>query len=291
MRWARRSRKRRNQATRNKMRPTEKQDGAMSFWDHLDVLRGSLLKIAVVTLACGAAAFCFKEEVFAVLLAPRDPDFVTYRLLERVSGWFGGGATEDFSIPLINTGLAEQLMIHLKVSVYAGFLVSSPYTLYLLFHFISPALYENERRYSSRVVVSGYAMFVAGVLASYFVLFPLTFRFLGTYQVSPDVENMITLQSYMGTFLMMNLAMGIVFELPVVCWLLGKLGILTAEFMRRFRRHAVVVILVAAALITPTTDMFTMLIVALPIWLLYEASILIVRRTGKAREEAEAEEA
>ena len=263
----------------------------MSFWDHLDVLRGSLLKIAAVTLACGAAAFCFKEEVFAVLLAPRDPDFVTYRLLERVSGWFGGGATEDFSIPLINTGLAEQLMIHLKVSVYAGFLVSSPYTLYLLFHFISPALYENERRYSSRVVVSGYAMFVAGVLASYFVLFPLTFRFLGTYQVSPDVENMITLQSYMGTFLMMNLAMGIVFELPVVCWLLGELGILTAEFMRRFRRHAVVVILVAAALITPTTDMFTMLIVALPIWLLYEASILIVRRTGKAREEAEAEEA
>ena len=102
---------------------------------------------------------------------------------------------------------------------------------------------------------------------------------------------MITLQSYMGTFLMMNLAMGIVFELPVVCWLLGKLGILTAEFMRRFRRHAVVVILVAAALITPTTDMFTMLIVALPIWLLYEASILIVRRTGKAREDAEAEEA
>ena len=246
----------------------------MSFWDHLDVLRGSLLKIATVTLACGAAAFCFKEEVFAVLLAPRDPDFVTYRLLERVSGWFGGGATEDFSIPLINTGLAEQLMIHLKVSVYAGFLVSSPYTLYLLFHFISPALYENERRYSSRVVVSGYAMFVAGVLASYFVLFPLTFRFLGTYQVSPDVENMITLQSYMGTFLMMNLA-----------------RILTAEFMRRFRRHAVVVILVAAALITPTTDMFTMLIVALPIWLLYEASILIVRRTGKAREDAEAEEA
>ena len=241
--------------------------------------------------AAGAAAFCFKEEVFAVLLAPRDPDFVTYRLLERVSGWFGGGTAEDFSIPLINTGLAEQLMIHLKVSVYAGFLVSSPYTLYLLFHFISPALYENERRYSSRVVVSGYAMFVAGVLASYFVLFPLTFRFLGTYQVSPDVENMITLQSYMGTFLMMNLAMGIVFELPVVCWLLGKLGILTAEFMRRFRRHAVVVILVAAALITPTTDMFTMLIVALPIWLLYEASILIVRRTGKAREEAEAEEA
>lgn len=263
----------------------------MSFWDHLDVLRDSLLKIAAVTLACGAAAFCFKEEMFAVLLAPRDPDFVTYRLLERMSGWFGGGAEEDFSIPLINTGLAEQLMIHLKVSVYAGFLVSSPYTLYLLFHFISPALYENERRYSSRVVVSGYAMFVAGVLASYFVLFPLTFRFLGTYQVSPDVENMITLQSYMGTFLMMNLAMGIVFELPVVCWLLGKLGILTAEFMRRFRRHAVVVILVAAALITPTTDMFTMLIVALPIWLLYEASILIVRRTGKAREEAEAEEA
>ena len=254
----------------------------MSFWDHLEVLRGSLIKIAVATLLCGAAAFFFKEEVFSILLAPRDSEFITYRLIERISSWFAGTPTPGFSIPLINTGLAEQLMIHLKVSVYVGFLASSPYTLYLLFRFISPALYENERRYSTRVVVSGYLMFMAGVLLSYFVLFPLTFRFLGTYQVSPDVENMITLQSYMGTFLMMNLVMGVVFELPVVCWLLGKLGVLSADFMRRFRRHAIVVILIAAALITPTTDMFTMLIVALPIWLLYEASILLVRHARRA---------
>ena len=263
------------------METGEKQAEAMSFWDHLEALRGALIRIAAVTAVCAAAAFCFKEELFAVLLAPRDGDFVTYRLIGRVAGWLGGSGAGDFAVPLINTGLAEQLVIHLKVSMYAGFVVASPYTLYVLFRFISPALYENERRYSTRVVASGYAMFVLGVLVSYFVLFPLTFRFLGTYQVSPEVANMITLQSYMGTFLMMNLVMGVVFELPVVCWLLGKLGVLTAGFMRRFRKHAIVAILVAAALITPTTDMFTMLIVALPIWLLYEGSILLVGRTAR----------
>lgn len=257
------------------------QTGEMSFWEHLDVLRASLIKIAVTTVLCGIVAFLFKEEVFSVILAPKSDTFITYRLFCHIAEWTTGAHSPSFSVQLINTGLAEQFVIHMKTSVYIGFLLSSPYTLYLLFHFIFPALYENEKKYSLRVVGSGYVMFILGVLLSYFLIFPLTFRFLGTYQVCNDVANMITLQSYMGTLMMMSVLMGIVFELPVLCWLLGKLGILSAGFMRRFRKHSIIVILIIFAIITPTSDVFTLSLVALPIWLLYEISILIVCKSGK----------
>lgn len=255
------------------------QIGEMSFWEHLDVLRASLIRIAIATVLCGIMAFLFKEEVFSVILAPKSDTFITYRLFSHIAKWTTGAGNSFFSVQLINTGLAEQFVIHMKTSVYIGFLLSSPYTLYLLFHFISPALYENEKKYSLRVVGSGYVMFILGVSLSYFLIFPLTFRFLGTYQVSNDVANMITLQSYMGTLMMMSVLMGIVFELPVLCWLLAKLGILSAGFMRRFRKHSVIVILINSAIITPTSDIFTLSLVALPIWLLYEASILIVSKS------------
>lgn len=257
------------------------QPGEMSFWEHLDVLRASLIKIAITTALCGIVAFLFKEEVFSVILAPKNDAFITYRLFNRIAGWTTGAEGYGFSVQLINTGLAEQFVIHMKTSVYIGFLLSSPYTLYLLFHFISPALYNNERKYSLRVVGSGYVMFILGVLLCYFLIFPLTFRFLGTYQVSNDVANMITLQSYMGTLLMMSVLVGIVFELPVLCWLLAKLGILSAGFMRRFRKHSIIVILIISAIITPTSDVFTLTLVALPIWMLYKVSILIVGKFEK----------
>lgn len=256
----------------------------MTFWEHLDVLRSSLVKIALTTVICAVAAFLFKDELFSVVLAPKDSSFVIYRLLDNISSIFTATGSESFNIQLINTGLAEQFIIHMKVSMYAGLLVASPYIIYLLFSFISPALYENERRYSSRVIVSGYLMFIIGVLLSYFLIFPLTFRFLGTYQVSSDVANMITLQSYIDTLIMMSLLLGILFELPVVCWLLGKLGILTSGFMSRFRRHAIVAILVISAIITPTSDIFTLLLVATPVWFLYEISILVVAGTGKRKQ-------
>jgi len=250
----------------------------MSFWEHLDVLRASLIRIVAVTVLCGIAAFLFKEEVFTAVLAPKDEGFVTYRILERLAGYAAGTGTPAFSVRLINTGLAEQFVIHMKVSVYIGVLLASPYILYLLFRFISPALYANERKYASRIVGWGYVMFLSGVSVCYFLIFPLTFRFLGTYQVSDEVENMISLQSYIGTLGGMTMMLGIVFEIPVVCWLLARLGILSVGFMQRYRRHAVVVILVIAAIITPTSDIFTLLLVALPMWLLYEASILVVKR-------------
>ena len=177
--------------------------------------------------------------------------------------------------------LAEQFLIHMKTSIYVGVLCASPYILYLLFRFVSPALYSKEKKYVSRMVAGGYVMFMLGVALSYFLIFPLTFRFLGTYQVSTEVENMISLQSYMDTLMMMNLMMGIVFEIPILCWLLAQFGLISVEFMRRYRRHAVVIILVVAAIITPTSDVFTLLLVSLPMGLLYEISILIVKHTKR----------
>ena len=251
-------------------------DTMMSFWDHLDVLRASLIKMVLAVAVCGIVAFLFKDELFSVVLAPKYESFITYRLLADVLSGFDMPSMAGFSVKLINTGLSEQFLIHVKVAVYAGLMFSSPYILYLIFSFVSPALYDSERRYSLQVVGGGYIMFIIGALTSYFIIFPLTFRFLGTYQVSGEVENMITLQSYIDTFIMMNLAMGLLFELPIVCWILAKLGFLTPDFMRRYRRHAIVVILIAAAVITPTSDVFTMSLVAMPIWLLYEVSILVV---------------
>ena len=160
-----------------------------------------------------------------------------------------------------------------------GGLCASAYFLYQLFGVVSPALFAIERKFFLRVVGFGYIMFMVGVLISYFLIFPLTFHFLGTYQVSDQVENMISLQSYISTLLMMSLAMGIVFEIPILSWLFAKLGFISADFMRRYRRHAVVIILVVAAIITPTSDVFTLLLVSLPMWLLYEVSILIVKRS------------
>ena len=244
---------------------------SLTFWDHLDVLRSSLIRMGVVVVVLAVAAFCLKDVLFSIVLAPRSSDFVTYRLL----------GVEPFSIHLMNTGLTEQFMIHMRTAIYAGLLVASPYVLYELFRFVSPGLYQNERRYALWIVGAAYLMFIVGTLTNYFVVFPLTVRFLGTYQVSPDVANMLTLQSYIDTLLGMSLVMGVVFELPVVCGLLGRMGLITNHMMAEYRRHAIVAILIVAAIITPTTDVFTLFIVALPIYLLYELSIQIVRITKR----------
>jgi len=245
------------------------QGDGMTFWGHLDVLRGALFRMLGAVAVFAVVAFILKDELFSVVLAPRSSDFITYRLL----------GVEEFSIHLMNTGLTEQFMIHMRTAIYAGLLVASPYILYELFRFVSPGLYANERRYAVWIVGAAYLMFMVGTLADYFVVFPFTVRFLGTYQVSPDVANMLTLQSYVDTLLGMSLVMGVVFELPVVCGLLGRLGLINERLMSTYRRHAVVAILVAAAIITPTTDAFTLFVVALPIYLLYELSIFIVRIT------------
>lgn len=250
----------------------------LSFWDHLDVLRGCLVKIVVAVLGCGIVLFCFKDALFAVVFAPKDANFITYRIFDRLVG-----DIPNFTVNLINTGLAQQFIVHVKVALCAGVLCVSPYILYVLFHFISPALYSTEKKYTLKAVGGGYVMFVLGVLMNYFLIFPLTFRFLGTYQVSSEVQNLISLESYIGTLLMLSLMLGVVFEIPVLCWLLAKFGLLKSAFMKKYRRHAIVAILAISAIITPTADAFTLSLVALPIYMLYEISIAIVRRTSSGK--------
>ena len=241
-----------------------------TFWEHLDELRGCIIRALLVIAVLAAGAFAFKETLFNIVLAPAHGDFISYR-------WMGA---ENFNLKLMNTGLTEQFMIHVKVALYTGLLLASPFVIYELFAFVSPALYDSERRPAVRVVTAAYAMFIMGTMVNYFIVFPLTVRFLGTYQVSDDVANMLTIQSYADTLISMSLVIGLVFELPVM---MAFMGFLKWEQMARFRKHAFVAILVVAAVITPTTDMFTLLVVALPIWLLYEASILIVRVTNRKK--------
>ena len=230
------------------------------------MLRWTIIRSLVAVVVFAVIAFCLKEWLFAVVLAPTTSNFITFRLM----------GSPDFAIHLINTGLTEQFMTHMRTAAYAGLLCASPYVLYQLFRFVSPGLYQNERKAAYWIVGSAYLMFLVGTLVCYFIIFPLTVRFLGTYQVSTDIDNMLTLQSYIDTLISMCLVIGLVFELPVVCSILGKMGMVSGKLMRNYRRHAVVAILVVAAIITPTTDIFTLLVVSLPIWLLYEVSIWLV---------------
>ncbi|MBR6827195.1 MAG: twin-arginine translocase subunit TatC [Prevotella sp.] len=241
--------------------------GQATFWDHLDELRMRLIKIVIVVSFLTIIAFLLKELLFDVILAPKDSQFVTYRILN----------IPNFSIQLINTGLSEQFMVHMRTALYVGVLAASPYIIYELFRFVLPGLYTHERRYAYYIGVTSYLMFLIGILLNYFLIFPLTVRFLGTYQVSSDVTNMLSIQSYIDTLISMSFMMGVLFELPVVCWLLGRLGIINKSLMSTYRRHAIVVILVLAAIVTPTTDVFTLFVVSLPIWVLYELSVLIVK--------------
>ncbi len=246
-----------------------------SFWDHLDELRTCLIRIIITVLVGAVVAFAMKTEVFSIVLAPSKSDFITYRFISRF------GELADFNLNLINTQLTSQFSVHIQVSIIVGLICVSPYILYSIFAFVSPALYEAERKYARLLVVAGYIMFMIGVALSYFLVFPLTIRFLGDYQVSEDVANIITLSSYIDTLTMLTLMLGIVFELPILCMILGKMGILTADFMKEYRRHAIVAILIVAAIITPTTDIMTLMLVSLPIYLLYEASIWAVKMIHK----------
>ena len=250
----------------------------LTFWEHLDVLRGGIIRCLIAVAVCAVGAFLLKDQLFALVLGPQQPDFLTYRLLRRLS--------PDYTftpIVIINTGLAQQFIIHMRVALAVGALCVSPYILYEAVRFVSPALYPNEREASLPAVIAGYVMFLLGMAVAYFLIFPFTFRFLGTYQVADAVENLISLDSYISTLLVLCLLMGVLFELPVLCWLLARLGLLTAAPMTKYRKHAFVVIMVLAAVITPTGDIFTLSLVTLPVYVLYEAGICVVKRVEKKK--------
>jgi sec-independent protein translocase protein TatC len=258
--------------------PSEnKEEQLMSFGDHLEVLRRMLFRIVAIMVVLGAVIFCFKDTTWAILLAPSEWDFCTYRWIEQLLQALGSDFHfTEFHVSLIATELSSQFMTHISTSCYLALLCASPWVVYELFRFISPALYENERRYSVQVAVIIYVLFVLGVLMSYFVLFPISFRFLGTYSVAQRVVSTITLDSYVSTFISLTLIMGVVFQLPVVAFFLGKMGIITHQLLARYRRHAFVALTVIAAAITPP-DLMTLVLVTIPLYLLYELSIRVVK--------------
>ena len=253
----------------------------LSFGGHLEALRWMLLRILAVVSVLAIVVFCFKDWTFKMLMAPSQWNFVTYRYIEKFLHWLGSSFTfNEYHVNLIATELSSQFMTHVTASLLLGFLAASPYVLWELLRFITPALYEKERKYSVRVAVIMFVLFVVGVLMSYFILFPVAFRFLGTYSVTDLVESNITLHSYISTFTTLTLIMGLVFQLPVIAYFLGKIGVVKSDFLKRYRKHALVAIMVVAAIITPP-DLMTLVLVTIPLYLLYEVSIGVLRRMEK----------
>lgn len=249
----------------------------LTFGGHLEVFRQMLFRILGVAGLIAIVVFCFKDITWSILMAPSEWDFCTYRWLETTMQAIGiDFRFEEFHVDMIATDLSSQFMTHITTAVYLGLLGASPYILYELFRFISPALYENERKYSVQVAVIIYVLFLLGVLMSYFVLFPISFRFLGTYSVSAKVVSNITLDSYISTFVSLTLVMGVVFQLPVIAFFLGKMGVVTSELLSKYRKHSFLVIMLVAAIITPP-DLMTLILVTIPLYLLYEISIRVVK--------------
>lgn len=258
------------------MKPPNNEE-ELTFGGHLEVFRRMFMRIIAVAGAITIVVFCFKETTWEVLLAPSEWDFCTYRWIEQTVQAVGVDFHfNEFHVDMIATDLSSQFMTHITTAVYLGVLGASPYILYELFRFISPALYENERKYSVQVAGIIYVLFILGVLMSYFVLFPISFRFLGTYSVSARVVSNITLDSYISTFVSLTLVMGVVFQLPVIAFFLSKLGIVSSQMLSKYRKHAFVIIMIVAAIITPP-DLMTLVLVTIPLYLLYEVSIQVVR--------------
>lgn len=255
----------------------------LTFGGHLEVLRRMLFRIIAAVMVLAVVIFCFKDKTFEFLLAPSQWDFVTYRYIEKFLHHLGSNFTfSEYHINLIATELSSQFMTHITTALYLGLLGASPYILVELFRFITPALYENEKKYSVQVAVIVYLLFVIGVLMSYFILFPISFRFLGTYSVSGMVESNITLKSYISTFTTLTLVMGLVFQLPIIAFFLGKLEIVNSRLLRQYRKYAFLIIMVIAAIITPP-DLMTLILVTIPLYLLYEVSILVLKRMERRK--------
>ncbi|MDO4511856.1 MAG: twin-arginine translocase subunit TatC [Bacteroidales bacterium] len=257
-----------------------KQLEEMSLWDHVDALRAVLFKMAAVLVVAAGVLFVLMPDIFdQVILAPCHGDFVLYRLFADITAGIPSlpqFSTEGFEVKLINIQLASQFFIHMSTSFWLALVVTFPVMLYFLWTFVSPALYPEEKKGFRKAFALGNVMFILGLMVGYFLVFPITLRFLADYRVSELIPNQISLDSYMDTFLMLIFIMGIVFEMPLLAWLIGKMGILTRGFFAKFRRHAIVILLILAAIITPTGDPFTLTVVFLPIYLLYELSAFLV---------------
>lgn len=270
-------------------------EGEMSFLGHINALRWHLVRSVLVVVTLGVAAFFFPDLLFGkIIMGPLDSNFFTYTFLCDLSHKWGMGdalcfGNFEFAKRIINTDFTGQFMLQMWVSLVAGIVVAFPYVLWELWRFIKPALKEKEVRSARGFIFYATALFLTGIFFSYYVVSPMAVYFLGNFSIltpipnGPSITNYFTIDSYISLVTTLVLLMGIVFELPILIYFLARLGIITAGFMRKYRKHAIVVILIVAAVITPTTDIFTQMLVAVPLWMLYEASVFVAKRVEKKK--------
>ncbi|WP_379087979.1 twin-arginine translocase subunit TatC [Pedobacter sp. UC225_65] len=268
-------------------------EAEMSFFDHIDVLRKHLLRGLAVVTVLTMVAFYFSDFIWSkIIMGPIDPKFWTYQMGCKLTAMFPS-IGQDFCITkidakIINTEMAGQFTLQMSSCIMAGFILGVPYLLFEIWLFIKPALLENERKSSQGFVAFASILFLSGVLFGYYFIAPWSINFLINFTVDPSIQNTFTIDSYLSTVLTLTLGTGIIFQLPVVIFILSKLGVMTPQFMRKHRRYAAVLILIVAAVVTPTADPFTMMIVAIPLFFLYEMSIMISANIQRKKLKAEA---
>ena len=266
-------------------------EAEMSFFDHLDVLRKHLIRASLAILLFTVLAFSFYDFIFdKIVMGPKSPQFWTYRMMCALSERFDLGP--DFCITkipfnIINTEMAGQFTLQMNSSLMIGIVLGFPYLLFEIWRFVKPALHEKERKSASGFTFYATMLFIVGILFGYYIIAPLSISFLAGYTVSSVIDNQITIDSYLSTVATLTIGSGIIFELPIIIYILSKLGVMTPKFMRSSRRYATVIILIIAAIVTPTPDLLTMLTVSFPLFLLYEVSIYISARVENRRRKAE----
>jgi sec-independent protein translocase protein TatC len=261
-------------------------EAEMSFFDHLEALRWHLVRSAVAIVIFTCVAFYFYDFLFdTIIMGPSKPDFWTYRMLCRLGDWLhrDGFCVTKINISLLNTEMAGQFTLMINSALLIGITAGVPYLLWEIWRFIKPALHEKERKAATGFVLYATGLFILGVMFGYFVITPESINFLSSFTVSSKIENKFSVDSYLSSVATLTLATGVVFELPIIVYVLSSLGILNAKFMRETRRYAVVVILIVAAVVTPTPDMLTMTIVSIPLFILYEIGILVAAVVDKRR--------
>lgn len=247
-------------------------EAEMSFFDHIEELRWHLIRSGIAITVCMILCFVFWNFYFnTVIMGPYKPNFWTYRMLCKI----GLGCITKINAEIINTEMAGQFTLQINAGLIGGLVLGFPYLLWELWRFIKPALHEKERRSAQGFVMYAWLLFLLGVLFGYYIIAPESISFLAGYTISDSIVNKFTIDSYLSSVATLTLATGAVFELPILVYILANLGILTAKIMRKGRRYAIVIIMIVAAVITPTPDMLTMTIVSVPLYVLFEVGILV----------------
>ena len=267
-------------------------EAEMSFFDHLEALRGHLIRSAVAIVIFTSVIFYFYDWIFStIIMGPSKPTFWTYRMLCKIGAALhrDGFCISSVHVKLINTEMAGQFTLMINSALIMGITLGIPYLIWEIWKFIKPALHEKERKAATGFVFYACALFFMGVLFGYYVITPMSINFLSGFTVSPDIENLFDTDSYLSSVATLTLATGLVFQLPILVYILANLGIMTPKFMKETRRYAIVVILVIAAVVTPTPDMLTMTVVSIPLFVLYEVSIVVAGLVEKRKLKKEQE--